>query len=127
MGSGQAKMLIICAIMLKTLAGYRPNIDVFGAKKADIIITHGKSKETLHCRTHLAHYASMPQEGIPVKFSKDRRRYLQWLWEAKKRYGLVILNYIVTSNHIHLLVADDGDRMSILRSIQLVAARTGQE
>ena len=45
-----------------------------------------------------------------LKFSKDRRRYLQWLWEAKKRYGLVILNYMVTSNHIHLLVADDGDR-----------------
>ena len=62
-----------------------------------------------------------------LKFSKDRRRYLQWLWEAKKRYGRVILNYIVTSNHIHLLVADDGDRMSIPRSIQLVAGRTGQE
>jgi putative transposase len=62
-----------------------------------------------------------------LKFSKDRRRYLQWLWEAKKRYGLVILNYMVTSNHVHLLVADDDDRMSIPRSIQLVAGRTGQE
>ncbi len=62
-----------------------------------------------------------------LKFSKDRCRYLQWLWEAKKRYGLVILNYMVTSNHVHLLVADDGDRMSIPRSIQLVAGRTGQE
>ena len=30
-------------------------------------------------------------------------------------------------SHIHLLVADDGDRMSIPRSIQLVAGRTGQE
>jgi REP element-mobilizing transposase RayT len=60
-----------------------------------------------------------------LKFSKDRRRYLQWLWEAKKRYGMVILNYIVTSNHVHLLVADDSDRMTIPRSIQLVAGRTG--
>ena len=60
-----------------------------------------------------------------LKFAKDRRRYLQWLWEAKKRYGLVILNYMVTSNH--LLVADDGDRAAIPRSIQLVAGRTGQE
>jgi putative transposase len=25
--------------------------------------------------------------GFLLKFSKDRRRYLQWLWEAKKRYG----------------------------------------
>ena len=62
-----------------------------------------------------------------LKFSKDRRRYLQWLWEAKKRYGLVLLNYMVTSNHVHLLVADDGERMSIPRSIQLVAGRTGIE
>ena len=34
---------------------------------------------------------------------------------------------MVTSNHVHLLLADDGDRMSIPRSIQLVAGRTGQE
>ncbi len=34
---------------------------------------------------------------------------------------------MVTSNHIHLLVVDDGDRDMIARSIQLVAGRTGQE
>ncbi len=39
-----------------------------------------------------------------LKFAKDRHRYLQWLYEARKRYGLVIFNYTVTSNHIHLLV-----------------------
>jgi hypothetical protein len=33
--SGQSKNLKICEIMLK-LAGYRPNIDVFSAKKEDI-------------------------------------------------------------------------------------------
>jgi putative transposase len=47
--------------------------------------------------------------------------------EAKRRYGLVILNYMVTSNHIHLLVVDDGDRDVIPRSIQLVAGRTAWE
>ena len=62
-----------------------------------------------------------------LKFSKDRRRWLRWLYEAKRRYGLTILNYVVTSNHIHLLVVDDGDRDAIPRSIQLVAGRTGQE
>ena len=40
---------------------------------------------------------------------------------------MVILNYMVTYNHIHLLVVDDGDRDVIPRSIQLVAGRTGQE
>ncbi len=61
------------------------------------------------------------------RFAKDRHRWLQWLYEAKKRYGLVILNYVVTSNHIHLLVQDANGLNIIPRSIQLVAGRTGQE
>ena len=62
-----------------------------------------------------------------LKFSKDRSRWLQWLLEAKKRYGLPILNYNVTSNHIHLLVFGDDDRNVIPNSIKLIAGRTGQE
>ena len=62
-----------------------------------------------------------------LKFSKDRGRWLQWLYEAKKRYGLVILNYSVTSNHIHLLVVGDNERDVIPNSIKPIAGRTGQE
>jgi REP element-mobilizing transposase RayT len=62
-----------------------------------------------------------------LKFSKDRRRWLQWLYEARRRYGLPILNYMATSNHIHLLVVDDGDRDVIPNSMKLIAGRTGQE
>ncbi|MDZ4163540.1 MAG: transposase [Smithellaceae bacterium] len=62
-----------------------------------------------------------------LQFSKDRHRYLQWLYQARKRYGLTILNYMVTANHVHLLVVDDGDRNVIPNSMQLVAGRTGQE
>ncbi len=62
-----------------------------------------------------------------LKFAKDRHRWLQWLYEARKRYNLVILNYAVTSNHIHLLVQDANGRNGIPKSIQLVAGRTGQE
>jgi len=38
-------------------------------------------------------------------------------------------NYLimVTSNHVHLLVVDDGDRNLIPRSMRLVAGRPGQE
>jgi len=32
-----------------------------------------------------------------LKFAKDRKRWLQWLYEARRRYGLVVLNYAVTS------------------------------
>ena len=62
-----------------------------------------------------------------LKFAKDRHRWLHWLYEARKRYNLVILNYVVTSNHIHLLVQDANGRNVIPKSIQLVAGRTGQE
>ena len=62
-----------------------------------------------------------------LKFAKDRLRWLHWLYEARKRFGLTILNYTITSNHIHLLVVDDGERDIIPKSIQLVAGRTGQE
>nr|ABY56078.1 hypothetical protein [uncultured bacterium pFosPlaG] len=33
-----------------------------------------------------------------LKFSKDKKRWLYWLSEAKKRFGLRILNYAITSN-----------------------------
>ena len=61
-----------------------------------------------------------------LKFAKDRRRWVQWLFEAKKRYRLDILNYVVTSNHIHLLVVD-GEAAVIPKSLQLVEGNTAQE
>lgn len=71
--------------------------------------------------THRCH-----KKEFLLKFSHVRKNYLQWLFEAKKRYGLSILNYIVTSNHIHLLVVDTGKDV-ISKSMQLTAGRTGQE
>jgi REP element-mobilizing transposase RayT len=56
---------------------------------------------------HLTHRCH--KKEFLLKFSKDRKRWLHWLFEARKRYGLEILNFTVTSNHIHLLVLD-GDR-----------------
>ena len=66
------------------------------------------------------------QKEFLLKFAKDRQRWLHWLFKAKQRYGLCVLNYVVTSNHIHLLVKDTGGCV-IPRSLQLVAGRTGQE
>ena len=77
------------------------------------------------CIWHITHRCH--KREFLLGFSKDRHRYLQWLYQARKRYGLTILNYVVTSNHIHLLVADDGGRDVIPNSMQLVAGRTGQE
>lgn len=48
-------------------------------------------------------------------------------YKARKRYGLTILNYMVTGNHVHLLVLDDGKRNVIPESMKLLAGRTAQE
>jgi len=74
---------------------------------------------------HITHRCS--KKEFLLKFERDRRRWVQWLFEAKKRYGPCILNYIATSNHIHLLVFDRGECEVIPRSMQLVAGRTGQQ
>jgi REP element-mobilizing transposase RayT len=72
--------------------------------------------------THRCH-----KKEFLLKFARDRRRWLQWVFKAKKRFGLSVLNYMVSSNHIHLLVRDKGERDAIPKSIQLIAGRTGQE
>ena len=62
-----------------------------------------------------------------LKFKQDRRRWIQWLFEAKRRFGLVVLNYVVTSNHIHLIEKDDSDYKIIPQAVGLIAGRTAQE
>jgi putative transposase len=74
---------------------------------------------------HITHRCHRRQ--FLLRFAKDRTRWLRWLFEAKRRYGLAVLNYAVTSNHIHLLVSDQKGADVIPRSIQLVAGRTAQE
>ena len=71
--------------------------------------------------THRCH-----KQEFLLKFARGRKRWLQWLFEAKKRYGLQILNYVVTSNHIHLLIIDGGTEV-VPKSLQLVAGKTAQE
>ena len=73
---------------------------------------------------HLTHRCH--KKEFLLKFCRDRDEWINWLFEARKRYGLSILNYMVTSNHIHLLVIDEGERETIPKSLQLMAGRTGQ-
>ncbi len=54
-----------------------------------------------------------------LKFAHDRRAWVWWLSEARRRFDLSVLGYQVTHNHVHLVVADQG-RDEISRSMQLV-------
>jgi putative transposase len=74
---------------------------------------------------HLTHRCH--KREFLFKFSKDRKRWIELLYEAKKRYQLSILNFIVTSNHIHLIVSADNGNDAIPRAMQLIAGRSGQE
>lgn len=70
--------------------------------------------------THRCH-----KQEFLLKFVRDRRLWRRWLYEARLRYGLCVLNYIVTSNHIHLLVRDQG-KGEISPAMQLVASQIAQ-
>jgi putative transposase len=72
--------------------------------------------------THRCH-----KQEFLLRFGRDKKQWIAWLFEARKRYGLSILSYMVTSNHIHLLVSDNGDEETIPKSVQLIAGRTGQQ
>lgn len=58
-----------------------------------------------------------------LKFVRGRDRWRQWLFEARERYVLCVLDFIVTSNHIHLLVRDR-TRAEISASMQLLSDLT---
>lgn len=71
--------------------------------------------------THRCH-----EQQFLLRRQRDRLRWRHWLFEAKKRYGLTVLNYVATSNHVHLLCLDKG-KSEIPRAMQLTAGRTAQE
>lgn len=77
------------------------------------------------CIWHITHRCH--KREFLLKFVRDRRRWVHWLFEARKRYGLTVLNFVVTSDHIHLLAVDGEKDGVIARSMQLVAGRVGQE
>ncbi len=72
---------------------------------------------------HITHRCHRKQ--FLLKFARDRRTWRGWLYAARRRFGLCALDFVVTSNHIHLLVQDRGNG-EIAKSMQLIAGRTAQ-
>jgi putative transposase len=72
---------------------------------------------------HLTHRCHRRQ--FLLKFDRDRSLWRRWLYEARCRYGLCVFDYTATSNHIHLLVRDQG-RGEIAASMQLLEGCTAQ-
>jgi putative transposase len=43
---------------------------------------------------HITHHCH--KNEFLLKFLKDRKRWIHWLYEAKKGFKLIVLNYTVT-------------------------------
>lgn len=71
--------------------------------------------------THRCH-----QQQFYLKSLKEKQRYRYWLWQAVKRYQLKLLNYVITDNHVHLLVLATTEE-AIPKSMQLIAGQTARE
>ena len=56
----------------------------------------------------------------------DRTAWRQLLYQAQGHFGLSVLNYTVTSNHIHLLVYDAHGDDCISKSMQYISGRLAQ-
>ena len=105
MGSDQANIFEWCVIIWKQ----GPIFGLYGrfhSQKGDYSRKPPMARAKRHYfpgqiwpLTHRCH-----KREFLLKFSKDHHCWLQWLYEAKKRYNLKILDYMVTSTHIHLLV-----------------------
>jgi len=96
---------------------------VFKLCALDVIMPR---RNRIHIPSFLWHitYRCHKKEHL-LKFAKDRKIWRGWLFEAKKRYGLKVITYAVTCNHIHLLVVDSRKEL-ISKSMQLVSGATGQ-
>ncbi len=76
-----------------------------------------------HTCYHITHRCH--ERDFLLKFGVDRDRYIDFLFRTKNRFRIEILNYIVTSNHVHLLVwSRNSDNIS--RAIQYLDGRFAQ-
>ena len=52
---------------------------------------------------------------------------MDWVYRARTRFGLRVLDFVVTCNHVHLLALDIDGAEVISNSMQIIAGRTAQE
>ena len=72
-----------------------------------------------HLAGHVWHLTERcHRRQLLLKFARDRRAWMKWLYGARRRLGLSVLNYQVTSDDVHLLVLDRGGD-EVARSTQL--------
>ncbi|MBT6275184.1 MAG: transposase [Chromatiales bacterium] len=61
-----------------------------------------------------------------LRAARDRTVWRKWLLEATRRYGLCVLNYVATSNHVHLLIHDSAGDGRVSAAMQLLEGQAAQ-
>lgn len=84
----------------------------------------GRFQHLEECCIHVTHRC---QEGrFLLRFKQDRRNYVRRLREAIETIPVDVLDYVVTSNHVHLLLwADDGGNVS--KAMQYIQGTTARD
>ena len=83
----------------------------------------GRIRQIENCCFHITHRCQ--ERRFLLRFKRDRRNFVQRLTEATDKYTADVLDYVVTSNHIHLLLwASNGSTISnVMRYIQGTTGR----
>ena len=73
------------------------------------------------------HVTQRCQEGrYLLRFKQDRRNYIRRLREGLERTSVDLLDYVVTSNHVHLLLwTEDGE--SVSKAMQYIQGTMGRD
>jgi len=69
--------------------------------------------------THRCH-----DRAFLLRFARDRNAYRSWLREGVRRSGIPVLDYCITSNHVHL-VAESGYASEVADLMRLVEGSCG--
>ncbi len=67
--------------------------------------------------THRCH-----KKEFLLKFQLDKLLWIRWMREAQRRFGLTILNFMITSNHVHLMAMLRFGARAAAHAMRIVAA-----
>ncbi len=82
----------------------------------------GRIRGVEHCCFHITHRCQ--ERRFLLKFEIDRKNYVKRLDEAARKYAVDILDYVVTSNHVHLLLWTE-EAKAISEMMQFVQGTAG--
>lgn len=70
--------------------------------RGESAVLRGRIREANGCCVHVTHRCH--NRAYLLKFRRDRRAYVERLRQATHQFDIDVLDYAVTSNHVHILI-----------------------